>query len=132
MPQGRWQTQVYYEGQLFHCGHSEVAEECARIFAVCMKLLEQVATSSLPLHHCYYYEWYIVVTATGTEPREIVSGRHDHIDNHDASASCVPVTRCPPQLRKSGQLLYFILYTLYFILYTLYLMLSLASTTLLR
>ena len=78
-----------------------------------MKLLEQVATLSLPLHHCYYHEWYIVVTATGTESREIVSGRHDHIDNHDASASCVPVTRCPPQLRKSGQLL---LYTTYILL----------------
>jgi len=39
---GRWQTQVYYEGNLYHAGHSETPAACARIFSVCMKLVDRM------------------------------------------------------------------------------------------
>jgi hypothetical protein len=39
---GRWQTQVYYEGNLYHAGHSETPEACARIYSVCMKLVDKM------------------------------------------------------------------------------------------
>mmetsp|Transcript_21236 Transcript_21236/g.64769 ORF Transcript_21236/g.64769 Transcript_21236/m.64769 type:complete len:714 (+) Transcript_21236:223-2364(+) len=39
---GRWQTQVYHEGNLYHAGHSETPEACARVFAVCMRLVDKL------------------------------------------------------------------------------------------
>ena len=36
----RWQTQVYYDGSLYHVGHHDDPESCARTMAVCTRLIK--------------------------------------------------------------------------------------------
>jgi len=35
-------AKVYFEGNLYHAGHAETPEACARIFSVCMKLVDKM------------------------------------------------------------------------------------------
>lgn len=42
---GKWQTQVYWEGNLYHCGHRDSAEQCARMFTACTQLMAKLQAS---------------------------------------------------------------------------------------
>eukprot|EP00966_Prymnesium_polylepis_P193602 4487500-Prymnesium_polylepis.1 len=44
---GKWQTQVYHEGQLYHVGAHDGPEACARTHAVCMRLVEKLRTRGM-------------------------------------------------------------------------------------
>ena len=44
---GRWQTQVYYAGQLYHVGAHDNTKTCARTYAVCQALIASLRVKGL-------------------------------------------------------------------------------------
>ena len=44
---GKWQTQVYHEGHLYHVGAHDTTAQCARTFAVCTQLIRNLRQRKL-------------------------------------------------------------------------------------
>ena len=58
---GRWQTQVYFSGNLYHVGAHDNPTSCARTYAVCMALVARLKERGLLRETANYWasrvEW---------------------------------------------------------------------------